>query len=573
MSRIWHRLVGPALLTLAIAGVVGGCGRRAEEAAGEADATPVSVVPIRVASVLTSEDVEVPGTVKPIREARVGAKIMSKVARVTVNEGDRVSRGELLIKLDDSDLRAQAAQAAAGVDAARAGRRQAQTALEMQRVASDAEVEQARAQLRIAQANLEKVTRGPRPEQRGQAAEALAQAQAAHAAALAQLDLVREGARRQQRAQAAEAVTAAQQAVEAATQQVVAAEAAARTAEADYNRMKALADQDVIPGQRLDHAALQLDSARAQLAQARAGQRQAQAGLEQARQQLSLVEEGPRTQEVQQAEQAVAQAAAGVEQARLELRMADTGGRPEDVASARAAVTQAAEALRNAEAARSRNQLREADVASASAGVGQASAGLQAAQVMLGYASITAPFAGIITDRGVDPGSMAVPGMPLLTIEDDSSYRLEAVVPEKRLSYLHVNSVVDVVLDAIGVRWPAEIVEITPSADSASHTFVAKAELPKDGQVRSGLFGRMIFSVGEHEAIRVPDTAIWRDGSLTGVFVIADGKAELRMVQLGAARDGATEVNSGLEEGEIIAADASGLTDGATVSLSGGGAQ
>lgn len=168
---------------------------------------------------------------------------------------------------------------------------------------------------------------------------------------------------------------------------------------------------------------------------------------------------------------------------------------------------------------------------------------------------------------------MAAPGMPLLTIEDDSSCRLEAVAPEKRLSYLHVDSVVDVVLDAIGVRWPAEIVESTPSADSAGPTFVAKAELPKDGQVRSGLFGRMIFSVGEHEAIRVPDTAIWRDGSLTGVFVIAEGRAELRMVQLGAACDGATGVNSGLEEGEIIAADASGLTDGATVSLSGGGAQ
>lgn len=443
----------------------------------------------------------------------------------------------------------------------------------MQRVASDAEVEQARAALRMAEANLAKVRQGPRREQQEQAAQALEQARSRHAAAQAQLDLVREGAREQQRAQAAEAVTAAQQAVEAAEQQVAAAEAAARTAEADYNRMKALADQDVIPGQRLDHAAMQRDTARAQLARARAGKRQAEAGLEQARQQLSLVEEGARTQEVRQAEEAVAQAAAAVEQARLELEMARIGGRTEDVASARAKVEQAREALRNAEAARARNQLREADVAAASAGVGQASAGLQAAQVMLGYATITAPFTGIVTARHVDPGSMASPGMPLLTIEDDSSYRLEAVVPEKRLAHLHVSSVVDVVLDAIGASWPSEIVEIVPSADPASHTFIAKAELPPDGRVHSGLFGRMIFPVGERESIRVPDTAIWRDGSLTGVFVIADGRAELRMVQLGASHDGATEVNSGLEDGEIIAAEADGLTDGATVSLSGGDAQ
>jgi len=574
MSQILRRMAGLSVLALAAAMILGGCGHKnSEEAAGEAGAAPVSVTPIEVEAVLTSEDVEVPGTVKAVRQANISAKIMAKVDRVTVDEGDRVDRGDLLVKLDDSDLRAQVSQASAGLQASRAGRKQAETALEMQRVASDAEVQQARAALQMAEANLAKVRQGPRREQREQAAQALEQAKSAQAAAQAQLDLVREGARQQQRAQAAEAVDAAEQAVEAAAQQVAAAESAARTAEADYQRMKALADQDVIPGQRLDHAEMQRDTAQAQLAQARAGQRQAQAGLEQARQQLSIVQEGARTQEVRQAEEAVAQAAAAVEQARLQLEMADIGGRSEDVATAEANVAQAREALRNAESARKRNQLREADVESARAGIGQASAGLQAARVMLDYATINAPFSGVITARHVDPGSMASPGMPLLTLEDDSSYRLNAIVPEKRLAYLHVDSVVDVVLDAIGVRWPAEIIEIVPAADPASHTFIAKAELPPDGRVHSGLFGRMVFSIGEREAIRVPDTAIWRDGSLTGVFVITDGEAELRMVQLGASLDGVTEVNSGLEDGEVIAAEAAGLTDGTRVSLSGGDSQ
>ncbi len=572
MSRIWHRMAGLALLTLAAAVVLGGCGRKTpdERHAGE---PPISVVGVEVKSALTSADVEVPGTVKPVRQAHIAPKIMSKVVRVTVNEGDRVTRGQLLVKLDDSDLRARVSQASAGVDASRAGRAQAETALQMQRVASGAEVEQARAALQMAEANLAKVRQGPRPEQRDQAVQGLAQAQAALSAAQAQLDLVREGARAQQRVQATQSVTQAEQAVEVANQQVIAAEAASRTAEADYNRMKTLADQDVVPGQRLDHATLQFEAARAQFAQARAGHAQAQAGLEQARQQLSMVEEGARTQEVQQAEQGVAQATAAVEQARLQLQMADSGGRHEDVTAAQAQVTQATEALRTAEAAQARNQLREADVATASAGIGQASAGLQAAQVMLGYANITAPFSGIVTARNIDPGSMATPGMPMLTIEDDSSYRLEATIPEGRLAHLHVGTVVDVALDALGAGWPAEIVEITPAADVASHTFIAKAELPQDGQVRSGLFGRMVFSTGERESIRVPNTAIWSEGSLTGLFVIAEGKAELRMVQLGASRDGATEVNSGLEDGETIAADAAGLTDGARVSVSGGDAQ
>ncbi len=572
MSRVGQRAILPLSLLLTVVIGVGGCGRNKDHA-DEAQTPAVSVTGVQVQSTVTAADAEVPGTVRPVREARLAAKLMSKVLRVTVNEGDRVRRGQLLIKLDDADLRAQVAQASAGLQAAQAGHDQAETALDMQRVTSSAEVEQARAALRMAQAGLAKAKQGPRPEQVDQAREAVVQAEAGLMAAEAQLDMVREGARKQQRAQAEQAVTQAEQGVAAAAQQVVAAQAAARTAEADYNRMKALADQDVIPAQRLDHVKLGLDASRAQLAMAKAGHSQAEAGLEQARQQLSMVQEGARTQEVKQAEQGVAQARAGLEQAKLQLKMAEAGGRREDVAAMQAQVTQATEGVRNAESAQARDKLREAGVATASAGIGQASAGVRAARVMLGYATITAPFSGLITARNVDPGSMSAPGMPLLTIEDDSSYRLEATVPESRLAHLHLGAVVDVVLDSLGARWPAEIVEITPAADAASHTFIAKAELPDDGRVHSGLFGRMVFSTGEREAIFVPDAAIWREGSLTGLFVINEGKAELRMVQIGASEDGVTEVNSGVEDGEIIAADTAGLTDGATVSVSGGDAQ
>ncbi len=569
MSRVW--LAAIVLLTFIVG--AGGCGRRGEHDATDAQSPAVSVSAMQIQSTLTTADAEVPGTVKPVREARLAAKIMSRVVRVAVNEGDRVKRGQLLIKLDDADLRAQVSQASAGVRAAQAGHDQSVTALDMQRVSSSAEVEQARAAVRMAHANLAKVKQGPRPEQIAQAREALTQAQAGLASAEAQLDMVREGARVQQRAQVEQSVTQAEQAVEAAAQQVLAAEAASRTAEADYNRMKALADQDVISGQRLDHVKLQLDSARAQLAMARAGHSQAQAGLEQARQQSSMVQEGARTQEVKQAEQGVTQARAAVEQARLQVSMADAGGRHEDVAAAEAQVTQATEALRNVVAAQARDKLGEAGVASASAGIGQASAGAQAARVMLGYATITAPFDGLVSARSIDPGSMSAPGMPLLIVEDDSSYRLEATVPEGRLSHLHVGAVVDVVLDSLGARWPAEIVEITPAADVASHTFIAKAELPDDGRIHSGLFGRMVFPTGDREAIFVPDAAIWREGSLTGVFVIDDGAVELRMIQIGASQDGLTEVNSGLEIGETIATDSTGLTDGVRVSVPGGEGQ
>ncbi|MCD6359629.1 MAG: biotin/lipoyl-binding protein, partial [Armatimonadetes bacterium] len=117
----------PASLLMVAAVVAGGCGRRSEQTAESAPA--VSVNTIQVQSTTTTADAEVPGTVRAVREARLAAKIMSKVVRVTVNEGDRVRRGQVLVKLDDKDLRAQLARASAALQAARAGHDQAQTAL------------------------------------------------------------------------------------------------------------------------------------------------------------------------------------------------------------------------------------------------------------------------------------------------------------------------------------------------------------------------------------------------------------------------------------------------------------
>jgi RND family efflux transporter MFP subunit len=431
------------------------------------------------------------------------------------------------------------------------------------------EVQQAEAALRAAQAGLAKVKQGPRPEQRQQAAQAVATAQAGLESARARLSMLREGARKQERAQATSGVTRAQQAADAARQGVLVAETALRVAEADYNRVKNLVAQDVVARQQLDHATLQYDSAKAQLAQAKSAEQQALAGLEQAREQQSLVNEGPRTQEIQQAEHAVAQAEAGVKQAQLELDMATRGGRAEDLAAAQAAVTQAEQGVRNARAAQARNQLKESDVRVAQASVGQAQAGRMSAGVMLGYATITAPFSGLITARFADPGSMATPGVPLLVLADDAQYRLEATVPEKLANALHVGAPVKVRLDALQSDWNASIVQMIPAADVASHSLLVKARLPRDQRVYSGLFGRLLLSTGRREIITVPEKAVWREGSLTGVFVVTEGKAELRMVQLGAVREGAVEVNSGLNKGDVIAADATGLADGVPVQAGG----
>lgn len=551
------------IFVAAVSVLAAGC--KGKHEADISTATPIVVTTITLQTTTTEVGAEVPGIVRPIREAHLAPKIMSKVSEVSAREGDHVLRGEVLVRLESRDLAAGVAQSEAAVAAARAGEKQARTALQMQRVTSSVEVQQAEAALRTARANLAKTRQGPRPEQKQQAEQAVANAQAAVNAARARLEMLREGARKQERAQAGQSVVRAQQAVEAAHQGVIAAEVALRTAEADSNRIKNLVAQNVVARQQLDHVTMQYESAKAQLAQARAGETQANAALEQARQQQSLVNEGPRTQEVQQAQQGLAQAEAGLRQAQLDLDMATRGGRQEDVEAAQAAVDQAEQALRNARAAQSRNQLREADVQAARAAVDQARAGSQAAGVMLTYSTITAPFDGLVTARFVDPGSMATPGVPMLVIADDSEYRLEATVPEKLAELVDVGVRVKAKLDALQAEWDAGVVQVIPAADPASHSLLVKARLPLDPSVYSGLFGRLILPSGSRETLTVPETAVWREGSLTGVFVIADDKAELRMVQLGTVHDGAVEVNSGLEAGEVIAAETTGLSDGAPV--------
>ncbi len=79
---------------------------------------------------------------------------------------------------------------------------------------------------------------------------------------------------------------------------------------------------------------------------------------------------------------------------------------------------------------KARYQSAEARRDMARAGQAQANAALTQSRTALGYTRIRAPFAGVVTEKKADTGTLASPGMPLFTIEDTRSYRLEAAVDE-----------------------------------------------------------------------------------------------------------------------------------------------
>jgi len=192
----------------------------------------------------------------------------------------------------------------------------------------------------------------------------------------------------------------------------------------------------------------------------------------------------------------------------------------------------------------------------ARAGLEQVKAEVTQAQTALDYTRIRAPFDAVVTEKKADPGTLALPGMPIFTVEDVHRYRLETTVNESDLRYVRLGQPVPVVIDALDhAEMKAQVAQIVPAADSASRSFLVKIELPPDAGLRSGFFGRAQFSRGERQSLLIPRAAVVVRGQLQGVFVLDQSKvASLRYVTLGKGSGTNVEVLSGLQTGEQFVA-------------------
>ena len=186
----------------------------------------------------------------------------------------------------------------------------------------------------------------------------------------------------------------------------------------------------------------------------------------------------------------------------------------------------------------------------------RAEAALQQVKTVASHAQVRAPFDGVVTARSAEPGMLAAPGLPLVTVESAGQYRLEATVNESDLKFVKRGQTAPVMIEAAGqTAIRGKVVEIVPAADASSRSFTIKIGLPASPVLRSGLFGRAQFSRGERKAVMVPQSAVLTRGQLNGVYVVGqDRVASLRYVTVGRAGRGVVEVLSGLDGGEQIAA-------------------
>ncbi len=185
----------------------------------------------------------------------------------------------------------------------------------------------------------------------------------------------------------------------------------------------------------------------------------------------------------------------------------------------------------------------------------RAKAMLAEAQIYHGFTRISAPTSGVVTEKKIELGSMAVPGMPILTIEDNSYFRIEANVDERLSGKLKIGMPVDVIIDSIGQEAKGRITEIIPAVDPMSRTFLIKIDL-KMPSLKTGLYGKVLIPEGKREAILVPQKAIVEKGQLVGVYVVDDkGVITYRLIKAGKKYGEQIEVLSGLNGGEKIIVD------------------
>jgi RND family efflux transporter MFP subunit len=229
------------------------------------------------------------------------------------------------------------------------------------------------------------------------------------------------------------------------------------------------------------------------------------------------------------------------------------------------------EALAGLHAAEARVAGARAQIARAAAGIQEAQAASEASSVSRSYATVAAPFDGVVTQKLIEAGNMAAPGVPLLTVEDTRAFRLEVRIDQSRASLVRPGQAVEVAIDdgapATARSMTGRVAEISHVVDENAHAFLAKIDLPATPAVRSGMFGRARFAGAARRVLAVPAASVVRQGQLTSVFVVdGSGIARLRLVSVGEPSAGAIEVRAGLDPDEIVVVDPPpGLIDGAAV--------
>jgi RND family efflux transporter MFP subunit len=194
-------------------------------------------------------------------------------------------------------------------------------------------------------------------------------------------------------------------------------------------------------------------------------------------------------------------------------------------------------------------------------------------QVLFDYAKITAPFAGTVTQRFANLGTLVQAGtssstqaMPLARLSEDDRYRLVIPVPESYVRYIKIGDTAQVRVPALDRTYTGKVARFSVDVKEDTRTMHTEVDIYNtDQKLLPGLYAEATLSLDKKDnAIAVPLQAVNQNGDRTTVYVVTPaGQIEIRKVTLGIQTANDAEVLSGLREGEMaVVGDRSSLKAG-----------
>ena len=197
-------------------------------------------------------------------------------------------------------------------------------------------------------------------------------------------------------------------------------------------------------------------------------------------------------------------------------------------------------------------------------------------ETLFDYSRITAPFAGVVTERYANLGTLVQAGtssstqaMPIVRLSQDDLFRLVIPIPESYVRYIRIGDPVNVHVPSLNRTFPGKVARFSVDVRADTRTMHTEVDVPNPERVMMpGLYAEAEVGLDQKDNVpTVPLQAVSHQGNKTTVFVVnRDGEVEERTVELGLQTTTDAEVLSGLSEGEqVVVSDRSGLKPGQRV--------
>jgi RND family efflux transporter MFP subunit len=215
-------------------------------------------------------------------------------------------------------------------------------------------------------------------------------------------------------------------------------------------------------------------------------------------------------------------------------------------------------------------------VATASGNLDMAKAKEQRDRIMFEYAQIKAPFAGVITQRYANLGTLMQAGtssstqaMALVRLSEDDKFRLVIPVPESYVKYIRLNDSVKVSVPSLGQVFPGKVARFSDDVNKDTRTMHTEVDVPNTSRtLMQGLYAEATVTLDRrNDALVVPLQAVSQSGQESTILLVdANDIIQKRKIQLGMQTATDAEVLSGLNEGDrVVVSDRSALKAGTRV--------